>query len=158
MRAILWCVFLGACGLDRPALEVLPGETVRLDEGVNGDVACERGTLHLPAGSVINGWLDGDHCVLKIEGTVNGSITVHGGIVHVFDVRSVNGPLDVSGAFDVHIASSNFNGDGRVTGNRAVVVVGTSFNGELAIRNNGSCVAGNNSTNGGLLEASCVRP
>lgn len=176
MRALAWCVLLGGCGLGQPAFQVKPGDNVRLDQGVNGDVGCDTGTLYLPSSSLINGALDGTDCIFKIEGTVNGPITAHGGVVHVLDVPTVNGPLAVSNALEVYVVgtgfngeldvedshnvtiqASRFNGDGTVTGNDNVILEGTSFNGSLTVRSNATCVAANNSTNGGLSE-SCGRP
>ena len=177
MRSFAWCVLLGACGLGQPALEVKPGDNVRLDESVNGDVSCNTGTLYLPSSSLINGTLDGTDCVMKIEGTINGPITAHGGVVHVLDVPTVNGPLDIDHGLEVYVVgtgfngeltvedshnvtiqASRFNGDGTVTGNDNVMLEGTSFNGSLTVRNNATCIAGGNSTNGGSLESSCARP
>jgi hypothetical protein len=178
VRSVLWCgllaASLGACRIGAPELEVKPGEHVTLENGVNGDVGCDRGSIYLPASESINGDLDSSYCVLKVAGTVNGSITAHGGIIHVLDVLSINGELAVRGAHEVFVTGSDFNGgldvedsrsvvvlstgfngDGEVFGNGDVEIWDNSFNGSLTIRDSGSCTASNNDTNGTLFATDC---
>ncbi len=173
-RSLLVCVALAGCGVRSYALEVEPGEHVILDDGVNGDVRCDRGTLLLPARAVINGALDARYCVLKIAGTVNGPLTADGGIVHVVDALTINGDLTVSDARElvvsgadfnggaevrrthvVHVVASGFNGSGTFEDNGELDIRDSAFNGELEIRGSTSCVEHDNTTNGAIVAADC---
>ena len=155
------------------AAQIGPNDYVRLDQGANGDVTCDGGTLYLPAEASINGDLDATDCTLKIEGLVNGSITATGGLVHVFAVPSVNGALDVRDASEVVVLGSLFNGgadventhvvtvtdstfnnDGTFDGN-VVDVEYTFFNGSLQITGSQSCTQTGNQTNGSLDVSGC---
>jgi hypothetical protein len=145
---------LGACGLD-PAVRIGQNEYVRLDQGANGDVACDYGTLYLPSGASINGELDGTYCVLKIAGTINGPITVTGGILHLIDVPSVNGELDVSGAYELVVVNSQVNGDADIERTRTVTIADSSFNGSLSISDSSACAASNVHANGSIVASGC---
>jgi hypothetical protein len=167
------CVLAGGC-MQSTAAQIGPNDYVRLDQGANGDVTCDRGTLYLPADASINGDLDASDCALKIEGLVNGSITASGGLVHVLAVPSVNGDLEVhdadevvvlgslfNGGADVEntrtvtITDSNYNNDGTFDGNGVVDIEDTFFNGSLEISGSQSCRQTGNQTNGSLDVSGC---
>jgi hypothetical protein len=172
--AICSWVFVCACNL-APTTQVGQGQTLMLDDtnGVNGDVSCDGGTINMPTEGWINGTLDANDCVLKISGTINGSLTATGGVVHVIDATSVNGQLTVTSAFEVVIAGTgfnggadvessvtvtvtdtDFNGDGEFTGD-TVSVTDAEFNGSLTVSGSKACSESGNSLNGSLSASGC---
>ena len=149
------CAVLGGCVLD-PAVQVKPNETVVLQDGANGDVTCQQGTLSLPITASINGKIEAHYCVIEIDGTVNGSISTTGGILHVFDVGDVNGELEVHDAYELVVSSSQFNGGATVDGTRSVTIVNSGFNGDVSISGADSCDVSNNRANGSYVAAGCL--
>ena len=175
------CALAGGCvaaseppGGAPPAVQVGPQDYVRLDQGANGNVSCDQGTIYLPPGASINGELDATDCSLKIEGIINGKITASGGLLHVFEVVTINGSIavrdadevivlgsQVNGGADVEqtrtvtVTDSSFNATGTFLGNGAVDLENTFFNGSLEISGSASCKESGNRTNGTLDVSGC---
>jgi len=153
MRWIAACLLATGC---MDAVSVGPNDNVRLDNGVNGDVSCDRGHVQLPEGTSINGSFDASYCVVDIFGSINGSITVTGGILHVIDVPSVNGELDVSDAYELVVDNSQFNGGADIEGTLHVSVTNSGFNGSVEIDGVKDCTEANNRANGSLVASNCL--
>lgn len=154
--AVVVCgLFVGACGGLDPATKVGPNENVQFDNGVNGSVSCDRGSVNLPSGATINGDLDLSYCVVKVEGSVNGSITMTGGILYVISSPTVNGELDVKDGYELEVIDSQFNGGADVENTRNVTIENSDFNGDIQIHGAETCQAGGNRANGSIVAANC---
>jgi len=153
-QTMIACVLLGGCVVD-PAVRVGMDETIVLDQGANGDVTCQQGTLTVPAEASINGEIQAHYCVMEIAGTVNGSISTTGGILHVADVGSINGGLDVHDAYELIVTDSEFNGGASIDGTLTVLLGNVGFNGDVDISGVDTCEATDVRANGSYAASGC---
>lgn len=157
MSRITLCVAIvcgiAACsgvGFD-PELEVGPGDTVYVEEGVNGDVACNGGTLVVRPNVSINGTIESTNCILKVFASNNGDIIVDGGgLVYIESVTTINGAFEATGVRTIQIYGSSFNGGLSVADSGLVEVIDSHFNGDMTIENSLDVVVLDNDLNGDL--------